>query len=270
MRHFRPAFPAIFVLLALSGCKGRSQGPTESERALLLASAIASSNVTAPPERKTESIGHAANVLPGVGPKRLVHDQPAPPGVRYPILAGEGVGPIRFGATKATIERLMAAPCEESTEKLCRYVTRGVTFELEGGAVSVIRVSRKGRAAITTPDGSIREYGFFPGNIPPDLYFGMLPAAVQAAIGAPQKVEPVSPMGADGFSERHVYDGMTLEYDRWSNGNLVLGAAILTKSATAAAANKVAEEARYKQALAAKEAAPKSKPRPSQKQEPPR
>jgi hypothetical protein len=119
-------------------------------------------------------------------------------------------------------------------------VARAVDFKLEGGGLTEIKVSRKGREAKKAPDGSIIEYGFFNGNILPDLYFGMQPMALQEHLGVPQKVEPVTPMGADGFSERHFYDGLTLEYDRWSNGKLVLGAAILTKSATAAAATQKA------------------------------
>jgi len=31
-------------------------------------------------------------------------------GIALPILPGQGIGPIRFGATKQTIERLMGAP----------------------------------------------------------------------------------------------------------------------------------------------------------------
>jgi hypothetical protein len=87
----------------------------------------------------------------------------------------------------------------------------------------------------------------------PDLYFGMQPNALQEHLGAPQKIEKISPMGPDGFSERHVYDGMTLEYDLWSNGNLVLGAAVLTKSASAAAKNeKMLDEMAKKAAEQAK------------------
>jgi hypothetical protein len=139
-------------------------------------------------------------------------------------------------------------------------VARGVDFKLEGGAVKEIRISRKGREAKRAADGSIIEYGFFNGAILPDLYFGMQPSALQEHLGAPQKLEKVNPIGPDGFSERHVYDGMTLEYDLWSNGKLVLGAAVLTKSDSAAANNeKVLEELAKRAAEKAKLAA-KSKP----------
>lgn len=254
--------PALALGLTLSGCDGcsgsGSKGLSAAEREKALASAIAapapSANVDA-----AEGIGHPANVIPGQGPQRIELNEPRT-GTALPILPGQGVGPIRFGATKQTIERLMAAPCDDATETLCRYVGRAVDFKLEGGVVTEIKVSRKGREAKKTPDGSIVEYGFFNGNILPDLYFGMQPGALQEHLGAPQKVEKITPMGADGFSERHVYDGLTLEYDLWSNDKLVLGAAILTKSATAAAATeKVLDDMQKKAAEQARLAA-KSRP----------
>jgi hypothetical protein len=172
-----------------------------------------------------------------------------------PILPGQGIGPIRFGATRATIERLMGAPCDDATDTSCRYVQRAVDFKLDGGGVTEIRVSRKGREAKRTPDGAIIEYGFFNGAILPDLYFGMQPSALQEQLGQPQKIEKISPMGPDGFSERHVYDGLTLEYDLWSSGKLVLGAAILTKSdAASAATQKQLDEAAKKVAEMAERA----------------
>jgi hypothetical protein len=229
---------ALAWSLSLAGCDGckSSQGPSAEEREKLLASAIAAPPAPSAGHPPVDSIGHAANVIPGQGPKRIPFAAPRT-GMPMPILPGQGLGPIRFGATKQTIERLMGAPCEDATETLCRYVGRGIEFKLEGDALKEIRVSRKGREAKRASDGSIIEYGFYNGAILPDLYFGMQPNALQEHLGAPQKVEKINPMGPDGFSERHVYDGMTLEYDLWSNDNLVLGAAVLTKSPTAAAKN---------------------------------
>jgi hypothetical protein len=240
----------------LSGCDGCGGGGertlSKKELTEVLASAI---EQPPPPPKAAEGIGHAANVIPGQGPKRIEFAEPRS-GPALPILPGQGIGPIRFGATKATVERLMGAPCDDATETLCRYVGRAVEFKLEGGAVSEIRISRKGREAKRTPDGSIVEYGFYSGALLPDLYFGMLPEALQAQLGKPQQIERITPLGADGFAERHSYDGLTLEYDQWSNGNLVLGAAILTKSATAAAANeKVMAEMQQRAAEAAAQAA---------------
>jgi hypothetical protein len=254
----RPAVSALSLLaplvaaLLLTGCDGcgGSSGPSAEERDKLLASAIAAPPPAPMPSAgrgAVDSIGHPANVIPGQGPKRIVHEAPRL-GMPFPILPGQGIGPVRFGATKATIERLMGAPCDDAAETLCRYVGRAVEFKLEKDAVTEIRISRKGREAKRAPDGSIVEYGFFNGAILPDLYFGMQPGALMEHLGEPLKIEKVTPMGADGFSERHVYDGMTLEYDTWSNGKLVLGAAVLTKSATAAATNEKAEAERAKRA----------------------
>jgi len=236
-RAARAAFAAALLLSFLQvgcdGCGSRDQGPSAEERTRALASAIAA---PAPSAEETDGIGHAANVIPGKGPKRITFDAPKM-GAQFPILPGQGIGPIRFGATKQTIERLMGAPCDDATETLCRYIGRAIDFKLENGAVTEMRISRKGREAKRNAAGEIVEYGFFNGALLPDLYFGMQPKALQEVLGPPQRVEPITPMGPDGFSERHVYDGITLEYDRWSNGNLLLGAAILTKSESAVAKN---------------------------------
>ena len=64
------------------------------------------------------------------------------------IQAGQGVGPIRIGATVATIERLMEAPCEVKTESVCRYIRRAVEFDLDkNGFTERIVVHRHDRPA---------------------------------------------------------------------------------------------------------------------------
>lgn len=251
----------LILGLTLAGCEGCSgkQRLSSAERDQTLASAIAAPPMPSVGRGAVDSIGHAANVIPGQGPKRVEFAAPRL-GIPLPILPGQGVGPIRFGATKETIERLMGAPCEDATESLCRYVGRAVDFKLEAGVVKEIRVSRKGREAKRSADGSIIEYGFFNGALLPDLYFGMQPSALQEQLGAPQSVEKVAPMAADGFSERHVYDGVTLEYDLWSNDKLVLGAAVLTKSESAAAANEKVLDALAKKAEERAKLAAKSRP----------
>ncbi len=250
-------FAAAYLLPGCDGCGSSGERTlSEKERVAALASAIQAPGA---PAKADEGIGHPINVIPGQGPKRVEFSEPRT-GPAMPILPGQGIGPIRFGATKATVERLMGAPCEDSTETLCRYVGRAVEFKLTDGVVSEIRVSRKGREAKRAPDGSIIEYGFYSGALLPDLYFGMRPEALQEQLGKPQKVETIDPPGADGLAERHVYDGVTLEYDRWSNGNLVLGAAVLTKSETAAAANDKVIAAMEKRAAEAAARAGKVKP----------
>jgi len=254
---FAPVLAFTWLLSGCDGCRGEP-GMSDAERTKILASAI-QAPAPAPSRGAVDSIGHPANVIPGQGPKRIEFNVPRM-GMPLPILPGQGVGPVRFGATKQTIERLMGAPCEDSGESSCRYVGRGLDFKLEGGAVTEIRISRKGREAKRTADGSIVEYGFFNGAILPDLYFGMQPKALQEQLGQPQKIEKVSPMGPDGFSERHIYDGITLEYDLWSNDKLVLGAAVLTKSASAAAGNDRAMAEMAKKAAAQAELAKKVRP----------
>src|SRR3954468_24171393 len=76
------------------------------------------------PEASTSALARSPSA--GVAPRA-----PVPPGtIQLPegpqlaIQAGQGVGPIRIGATVATIERLMEAPCEVKTESVCRYIRR--------------------------------------------------------------------------------------------------------------------------------------------------
>jgi hypothetical protein len=257
------ALVLVLAVTGLAGCEGcgRPSPISQKDRDQLLASAIAAPKPAAPAALPaSESIGHAANVIPGQGPGRVPHEAPRL-GPALPILPGQGVGAIRFGANRQTIERLMGAPCDDQSDTLCRYVGQALDFKLQGGLTTEIRVSRKGRGAKQRADGAVIEYGFFNGALLPDLYFGMLPSAIQEVLGPPAKVEKIEPMGADGFAERHVYDGATLEYDRWSNGNLVLGAVVLTKSATAAAASEKAEAERAERDQARLEAARKVRPR---------
>ncbi len=251
-------FAAASLLGGCDGCGNTGGAPrlSEKERIGALASAI---QAPPPAAKQPDGIGHAVNVIPGQGPKRIEFPEPRT-GPSMPILPGQGIGPIRFGATKATIERLMGTPCDDATDTLCRYLGRAVEFKLTDGALTEVRISRKGREAKRAPDGSIMEYGFYNGALLPDLYFGMRPDALQEQLGKPQKIEKISPPGPDGFAERHVYDGLTLEYDAWSNGNLVLGAAILTKSDTAAAANEKPISAMEKRNAEAAERAAKTKP----------
>lgn len=255
-----PSGLALMCLLATChGCRG-GQGPSAQEREQALASAL---RTPAPPPSEVPSagasLGHAVNVIPGRGEKRIEFPGPRL-GFPLPILPGQGVGPVRFGATKQTIERLMGAACDDSSESLCRYIGQAIEFKLDDKGTKEMRISRKGREAKRAADGSVIEYGFFNGALLPDLYFGMHPAALQEHLGPPAKIEKISPLGADGFAERHGYDGMTLEYDLWSNGKLVLGAVVLTKSDSAAAANEKALAELAKRASEAAERARKVAP----------
>jgi hypothetical protein len=169
---------------------------------------------------------------------------PLPSGPRLAILAGQGVGPIRIGATVATIQRHMELPCEVKEDKVCRYIARGVEFELKNGVTERVRVHRAGRAAGKDAAGVEREYGFFNGAIPPDLAFGMVPKAIQEHLGAPERVETLEAAPPNYTAERHYYPGMIVEYDRHSNGNLIMGGVVIEKPSSDASAATPAPSAR--------------------------
>lgn len=148
----------------------------------------------------------------------------APPsGPMLAVMAGEGVGPIRLGATVGTIERLMDKRCEVLTENLCRYVTRGVDFHLEGGFTDWIHVQRAGRPAGVTFEGEPVEFGFFNGAIPPDIRLGMVPKAVQQYLGPPERIENFAQPNPASMVAVDYYPGMAIEYDRFTNGKIIMG-----------------------------------------------
>jgi hypothetical protein len=198
-----------FSLMVTAGCKKKSEKP-------------------APQPAASSS---AALLLPP--PKR--HNWPAPSGPVLAVLAGQGVGPIRIGATVATIERLMEAPCEVKTADVCRYPGRGVEFLLEKGATRTVHVYRAGRPT-RDQAGNPTEFGFFRGAIPPDVQLGMVPAAVQEHVGQPLSVERSGATGPGERVETHHYPGLTIFYDRLENGNLVMAEIIVEKPAPEAAA----------------------------------
>lgn len=173
-----------------------------------------------PPVTTTPSISSAppAEVMPS--------SWPIPSGVRLAILAGKGVGPIRFGATVKTIERLMDLPCEIRTEDACRYVARAIDFVLKDGVAVEMHLHRVSRAA--GPDGST--YGVFNGRTPEGVAFMMLPTGVDELLGKPTKSEPAKDPGQWGMVEIREYPGMRLEFDRLPTGKVVLGGIVLTKA----------------------------------------
>jgi hypothetical protein len=151
---------------------------------------------------------------------------PIPSGLRLAILAGKGVGPIRFGATVQTIERLMDLPCEIRTEDSCRYIARAIDFKLEDGVAVEMHLHRVERVA--TPEG--RTYGVFNGRTPEGVAFMMLPTGVDELLGKPTKTEPVRDPGPWGMVEIREYPGMRLEFDRLPTGKVILGGIVLTKA----------------------------------------
>jgi hypothetical protein len=115
------------------------------------------------------------------------------------------------------------------TDELCRYVTRGVDFHLQGGYTEWIHVQRAGRPAGVDFRGEPVEFGFFNGAIPPDLRLGMVPAAIQQYLGAPERVEPVPEPNGGNMVSRDYYPGLIVEYDRYTNGRIIMGGLVIFK-----------------------------------------
>ena len=63
----------------------------------------------------------------------------------------------------------------------------------------------------------------------------MIPKAIQEHLGQPKRVERSDAAGVALNAEVHYYDGITVEYDRIENGNLVMGGVILHKEPPAEA-----------------------------------
>ena len=152
-----------------------------------------------------------------------------PSGPLLSIEAGKGLGAIRLGATVGTVERLMDKRCEVLTEEICRYISRGVDFHLEGGVTSYIHVQRAGRPAGVDANGEPVEFGFFNGGIMPDLRLGMVPKAIQEYLGPPERVEPVPQPNPASIVARDYYPGLVIEYDRYTNGNIIMGGVVIVK-----------------------------------------
>lgn len=203
--------------LALVGCTC-SRDPGEAAPRQAVSAAVASPS-------------GAPRVAP-VRPEDLPEEQrvptawPIPSGPRLAILAGQGLGAIRFGATVATIERLMETPCEIRTETACRYLARAVEFVLKDGAAVEMRVHRPDRPTDPPP----ARFGIFNGRSPEGLAPMMLPEGVKSVLGPPLKIEPVKNGGAAGTIEIHEYKGMRLEFDKLPNGKVVVGGIVLTKA----------------------------------------
>ncbi len=165
-------------------------------------------------------------------PEDLPEDQrvptawPIPSGPRLAILPGQGLGPIRLGATIATIERLMGTECEIKTEDTCRYIGRAAEFFLKDGVTVEIRTHRPDRPTTPKP----RVMGVFNGRMQEGVAFLMLQPSVRDLIGPPLKVEPVADGGDAHTVEVWTYDGMRIEFDKLPNGNVVVGGITIVKA----------------------------------------
>ena len=205
---------AFGVLLSCSGCKSKPSAQASAGSSTIGSASAAPAVAAAPP--------------PAPPPTSSVQ---MPVGPVLAIQAGQGVGPIRIGATVATIERLMAAPCEVKTPDVCRYIARAVEFHLgKDGFTDRIVVHRHDRPAGPDAQGKPQAYGFFNGGIPPGVGLGMVPKAVLEIIGKPLTSERVTENNPNNTITRDTYPGgMVLEYDVYTNGKVMLGGVIITK-----------------------------------------
>jgi hypothetical protein len=204
MSHFRLLW--LCAATALLSCKGGA--PESDPPAATTAPATAPADPPPPPE--------------GI---------PIPSGPMFAILRGEGIGPIRFGATVQTVERHMDLPCEIREENLCRYVGRAAEFLFDAsGGLMEIRLHRVHRPAPGTP----YSYGMFNGRFPEGVQFAMLRHAIRELLGEPKHVQSVTEGGPSGTVEVFHYDDMRLEFDQVASGDVVLGGVTLLRPAVSA------------------------------------
>jgi hypothetical protein len=150
-----------------------------------------------------------------------------PEGPAFAIMAGEGLGPVRFGANVATVERLMDSKCEELTEKYCRYIAAGIEYELENGVVSGIVVYRHDRPVVGS---SGKSWGRTRCAIMPDLTPRVVVNYVHANLGNPQSSETIDEANPNRTALREHYQGLVLEFDRGEyTRELVLGSIRILK-----------------------------------------
>ncbi len=147
------------------------------------------------------------------------------------IQPNKGLGPIRFGATAETIERLMESKPTEVVQAggltVLRYQSHAVEFSLQDGALVKAYVHGNEREYTQGKGPGVEHvYGIFNGAFANGGKLGMYPAYSKQS--EPKRVENVEP-GRFPTVERHYYENMVLEYDKLQNGNVVLAGVILTK-----------------------------------------
>ncbi|HEX4334419.1 MAG TPA: hypothetical protein VH062_00820 [Polyangiaceae bacterium] len=196
--------------------------------ALVFTACTCSPDDTARPTPAPSVVAPLTSVRPALTATKpgLDHIIRLPSGPPLEILAGQGVGAIRLGATVPTIERLMGTPCEFKTDTACRYVGRAVEFFLDDqGATKEIHIHRVERP--TTPEG--RTFGVFNGRMANSLTLMMIPTGVKGLIGPPLKTEQVTNGGPAGTVEIDDYDGLRIEYDKLPPDRTVVGGIDIVK-----------------------------------------
>ena len=185
------ALATLACVLGGSACKAKGK-PTNTNST----SPVASPNAS--------TLGASSSKAP---PRTLV----VPSGPAFAIEAGGGLGPVRFGATVATIERLMEAKCDEISDKYCRYIPAGIEFELSKGVVSGIIVNRHDRAVAGSPG---KTWGRTRCVIPPDISPRVIQTYVHSILGKPQASEVVDAANPNRTALRETYPGLLIEFDQ--------------------------------------------------------
>lgn len=210
-----------WVLLAVAACRS---GEADEKPA------SAPTATPAPPAAGAAPTGPVKNAAGQLVGPRASEPWHIPVGPKLPIVPGEGVGPIRFGAKLDTIERLIGEPCEEKTEAAglvtCRYSAHAVDFVLDDAGLEQIRVHRLGR--LFRP-GSKLEYGIYNGGFESGVNMGMLPAGVTELLGKPTAIRKVEGENLHQTVEVYEYPGVILELDQTKPDKLALGGVILNR-----------------------------------------
>lgn len=203
----------LALCLGLGACKGEAPAPKGSSSA---PAPSAAKGLKKPSSRAGYPLGSTSTI-----------------GFPMQVLPGQGIGPIRFGATFDTVERHMTRPCDERSETRCLYVHQAVDFTMKDGVVSDIYVVRRDRPAPPTKSGEQRYFGTFFGRLATDIALGLHKHVVDEELRAPDRVEKLPAPDANGTVERYYYDGLVLEFDKLENGATVLAAMRILPSKTA-------------------------------------
>jgi hypothetical protein len=198
------------IAVMLAACSKKRQSAHQAT-----ASAAAPASASAQPPRPPEVMSAYQ--------RQLAAPPIVPVGPKIGLVPGQGAPPIMFGATVATIERLMGAPCYTKTETLCRYPAQALEFHLDRGVLVKIHAHRRLRPAGKDKRGLPMEFGALHGGIPaepsegrPDgVALGMTIPGVAIGMPNPERVEKVTEQNVFGTVERHHYPGAILEYDRF-------------------------------------------------------
>ncbi len=158
----------------------------------------------------------------------------------FPVLPGRGVGPVRLGATLATIERLMGQPCGQKDDGACRYLQYGLEFRLENGVTTSIVMHPLDTPANVTDMYGKSTWSHFRGMAPGRVSLGLVPDAVIEGLGKPLQQQPIEPPSAEGYVLTMQYDGLVIDFSRnpkdqrlfASRMTVVKGSAAATASAT--------------------------------------